>query len=799
MIICLLFTGLSMPLMSQTVNVKSEVTRQPLKVVSISSKQPEVSLTTDGNGQADISGMKGADSITFRLLGYRSAVRSYSEIKANDFTVYLQRSDISLDNVTISATRWEQKQKDVPNKIATITSEEVTLQNPQTAADLLGTSGEVYIQKSQLGGGSPMMRGFATQRVLLVVDGVRMNTAIFRGGNLQNVISLDPFSIEMTEALFGPSSVMYGSDAIGGVMSFQTLPAELSETDEPRIDGNAVARYSSANSEQTGHFDINIGLDKWAWRTSISHSDYGDQHMGSFGPDAYLRPQYAKRIDSQDVAVRNDQPEVQKPSGFTMTYLMQKIRYQPSESWDLSYGFHYSTTSDIPRYDRLYRRNNGRPGNAEWYYGPQKWMQNNLTIEHKQSNPLYNNARLTVAQQFFEESRHDRDFGDPNMRHRVEQIDVYTANLDLERSFGDKHTLFYGAEGVVNQVGSEAWEENINTGVEQDVGTRYPDGSNWNSYAGYLNYRFAISNQVTLRAGARYNQVTAQAEFDTSFYPLPFTSAELNTGAFTGSLGLVYRSVTDWEIYGNLSTGFRAPNIDDIGKVFDSEPGSVIVPNPDLGPEYAYNAEVGIAKMFNQVVKVDVTGFYTLLENALVRRDFSLNGRDSIVYDGTLSQVQALKNASQARVWGVQGGIEVKLPNGIGLSSRINVQEGEELRDEGKNVPLRHAAPTFGETHLTYSRERMKLDLYSRYNGEIAYDDLSPSEKGKPHLYAPDGNGNHHSPAWYTLNFKALYQLTDVFMLTAGVENITDQRYRTYSSGIAAPGRNFILSVKASF
>ncbi|PSR02459.1 MAG: TonB-dependent receptor, partial [Bacteroidetes bacterium SW_11_45_7] len=304
---------------------------------------------------------------------------------------------------------------------------------------------------------------------------------------------------------------------------------------------------------------------------------------------------------------------------------------------------------------------------------------------------------------------------------------------------------------------------------------------------------------VTLRAGARYNQVTAQADFDTTFYPLPFTSAELNTGAFTGSLGLVYRSVTDWEIYGNLSTGFRAPNIDDIGKVFDSEPGSVIVPNPDLGPEYAYNAEVGIAKTFNQVVKVDVTGFYTLLDNALVRRDFSLNGRDSIVYDGTLSQVQALKNASRARVWGVQGGIEVKLPNGIGLSSRINVQEGEELRDEGKNVPLRHAAPTFGETHLTYARNRMKLDLYSRYNGEIAYDDLSPSEKEKPHLYAPDGNGNHYSPAWYTLNFKALYQLTDIFTLTAGVENITDQRYRTYSSGIAAPGRNFILSVKASF
>ncbi len=72
-------------------------------------------------------------------------------------------------------------------------------------------------------------------------------------------------------------------------------------------------------------------------------------------------------------------------------------------------------------------------------------------------------------------------------------------------------------------------------------------------------------------------------------------------------------------------------------------------------------------------------------------------------------------------------------------------------------------------------------------------------EQGKTEIYAKDENGNPYSPGWYTLNFKALYQITNYLAVSAGLENITDQRYRPYSSGISAPGRNFILSLRANF
>jgi hemoglobin/transferrin/lactoferrin receptor protein len=183
----------------------------------------------------------------------------------------------------------------------------------------------------------------------------------------------------------------------------------------------------------------------------------------------------------------------------------------------------------------------------------------------------------------------------------------------------------------------------------------------------------------------------------------------------------------------------------------------------------------------------------------MVRRDFTLNGLDSIMYDGEMCRVQAIQNAAFATVYGIQAGLEVKLPAGFGFTSQFNYQKGEEELDDGTKSSLRHAAPWFGISHFTYKVHKLELDLYAVYNGEISYANLCEEERGKDYLYAKDADGNPYAPAWYTLNIKALYQLTDNFTISAGVENITDRRYQPYSSGIAGPGRNFILALKARF
>ncbi|GCC51344.1 TonB-dependent receptor [Chryseotalea sanaruensis] len=718
-------------------------------------------------------------------------------LKANNYMLTLAEDPLALEEIVVSGTRWSQGSANLPSRISSISNRDMALQNPQTAADLLGASGDVFIQKSQQGGGSPMIRGFSTNRLLYAVDGIRMNTAIFRSGNLQNVISLDPFATEQTEVLFGPGSVIYGSDAIGGVMSFQTLTPQLASNGRTFTSGKAVARYASANKENTFHFDVNAGWKKWALVTSFSSNDFGDLKMGKHGPAEYLRPFYVNRQDSVDVIVTNDDPLIQRPSGYSQINVMQKVRFVPSKAWDIQLGLHYSTTSEYSRYDRHVRYRNGLPRYGEWSYGPQMWNMTNLSVTHKQANALYNQLAIRLAHQGFEESRISRDINRPSRETRIEAVQAYSANFDFVKAL-QIGTLFYGLEFVSDDVTSTGINENIATGVRGAGPARYPQAT-WASYAAYANYQHTLSEKTTLQVGARYNQFMLDATFDTSFYPFPFTTAEVNKGALTGSTGLVSKISNHFILSVNGSTGFRSPNVDDLGKVFDSADGAVTIPNPDLESEYAYNGEISLVKVFGTRVKTDLTAYYTMLENAMVRRDFLLNGEDSIVYDGELSKVEAIQNAAVATVFGLQANIEIKLSEEFMLSSKFNYQKGEEELDDGTTSPSRHAAPWFGLTRLTYNTKHVTMQFYAQYSGERKFSDLPQEEQGKPEIYAKDENGDPYSPGWYTLNFKANYQANDKIIIGAGLENITDKRYRPYSSGIVAPGRNMVISLTVKF
>lgn len=799
----LIWMILACPILSvaQNVTIKDKDSGEPLELATLFSQSSNVFLTTNAEGQADITPFIGAENIAIRHLGYRQIVVSYAEIKNQNFELFLEATNLNLDAVVISGTKWRQSSDNVPNKIHSISQKEVALQNPQTAADLLGVSGKVFIQKSQQGGGSPMIRGFATNRLLYTIDGVRMNTAIFRGGNLQNVISLDPFATESAEVLFGPGSVIYGSDAIGGVMSFHTLTPQLSLPDDnPLVTGKAVTRYSSANNEQTGHFDVNIGWKKWAIVTSFSSWDYDHLRQGSNGPDEYLKGYYTQRQDSTDVVITQDDPLLQIPSAYSQINLMQKIRFAPNEKWDIQYGFHLSETSPYGRYDRHNRVRNGTARYAEWNYGPQKWMMNNLSVSYASSNTVFDQMTIRLAQQSFEESRIERSLNSDERNTQTENVEAYSANLDFVKRVGMKNTLFYGVEYVTNDVKSDGTVTNISTNDVEQIASRYP-ASTWTSMAVYVNDDFKVSDKLNVQAGVRYNQFELDADFtqNLAYYPFPFQTANINNASLTGSLGAVYRPSKSWVINANLGTAFRSPNVDDIGKVFDSEPGAVTIPNPDLEAEYAYNFDLGIAKVFGEKVKVDVTGYYTILENALVRRNFQLNGQDSILYDGDLSQVQAIQNAAVSNVYGVQAGLEISLAGGFSFSSDVNYQIGEEELDDGTTSASRHAAPFFGVARLNYKAKRLNIQWYANYQGEISAEGLAEEEKRKNEIYAQDSNGNNYAPAWYTLNVKGMYYLTEVFTFSAGIENITDQRYRPYSSGLSGAGRNYVASIRYNF
>ncbi|HAJ83028.1 MAG TPA: TonB-dependent receptor, partial [Zunongwangia profunda] len=183
-------------------------TEEPLSNVMIFNAEKTKTSLSNFEGRADISKFDSTEVLFFQHISHEVFKIKKSAIKNQ--IVYLQEDQNKLDQVVLSVAKFQLQKDEIPQKIVSIDKEDVLLNSPQTSADLLESTGQVFVQKSQLGGGSPMIRGFATNRVLISVDGVRMNTAIFRSGNLQNVINIDPLAIERAEVILGPGSMVYG-------------------------------------------------------------------------------------------------------------------------------------------------------------------------------------------------------------------------------------------------------------------------------------------------------------------------------------------------------------------------------------------------------------------------------------------------------------------------------------------------------------------------------------------------------------------------------------------------------------
>ena len=795
---------------SQEIYVLDEITMDPISGALLYQELEDgkkKGIMSDINGAVSLSEFETNTFITISHISYVNRTLEFSNIKGN---ILLKPDSNNLDEIVISASKFSQNLKEISQRVIFISTEDVVLSNPQTSADLLSSSGNVYIQKSQLGGGSPMIRGFSTNRLTLSVDGVRLNNAIFRGGNIQNVISLDPFNIQNTEIVLGSSSVIYGSDAIGGAMNFQTKKPVFSESDSIFFKLNSISRNSSANKEKTAHVDFNLGSKKFASLTSFTFSDFDDLKMGDNGPSDYLRPEYVQQVEGEDVIFSNPNPRIQKHTGYSQFNFMQKFLLKTDKTeYDL--GLHYSSTSNIPRYDRLIRYNNdtNELHYGEWYYGPQKWLLINSKVTKESfKSPIYDKLILTTAYQKFDESRFSRKINSTDKKQFKEQVNIFSLNLDFEKSYDEKSYFSYGIEYLNNKVNSTASLSNISNGSFSSIATRYPDDSTWESLASYLTYKYKSSKDLIFHYGLRYSHIIINADLsaNNSFHNFPFSNANLNTGALTGALGLswVQNDTFQWKF--NVTTAFRAPNIDDIGKIFDSAPGIVVVPNPDLKPEKSFGLELGSLISVNSKINFDFAVYYTHLYNSMIRSPFSMtvdsddpSGSsiiNQIIYDGELSDIYAIQNTSKSWLYGFETGLKINLSDNFDFKTQYNYLNGEQRDMEGAtNLPVRHVSPHFGNVHFIYSKNKTKVDLFFNYNSKLSFSQLSNSERDKPYLYATDENGNPYSPSWHTFNLRTLYELNKNFQFTASIENISNKLYRPYSSGISAPGLNFIFSV----
>ena len=813
-----LFTFLSS--FGQTITVRDSITNRTLENIAVFNPQKTKSALSNNRGVIKIDDFDDNDIIIFQHPSYKTVHYTKDQLKKLNYKLHLSHHIRMLKEFVLSASKFEEKKADIPFRMEIIDHKQIELLNPQTSADVLHMTGKIMIQKSQMGGGSPVIRGFEANKILLVVDGVRMNNAIYRSGHLHNIITIDNAILERTEIIFGPGSVVYGSDALGGVMHFYTKNPQLAVSDTSinsnffasKQDLNAYIRYSSANNEQTTHFDFQLGFKKIGFLTSITHSEFGDLRMGQVRqaeyPDFGKVFYYARRINGKDTMLANNNHNIHKPTGYSQDNLMQKILYRPNEFLNFTLNVQYSTSSDIPRFDRL---NDTLQGGglkfAEWYYGPQKRLFTSLNINLNSKSKWFDESKLVLAYQKIDEDRITRKFGEPDRINRQEDVKVYSMNLDFMKKITPLHNLQYGLEFTHNDVRSTAFSENIVDTTVDVATTRYPDGGSiMQTFAGYLNYKWHLGKKSIVNTGMRYSHTLLHSDFiDTTIYKFPFNEIDINTGALTGSASIVYRPADSWQVDLLASTGFRSPNVDDYGKIFAKD-DFVTIPNDNLKPEYIYSGEVGINKSLkNDLIKINTSVFYTYLTDAVVRREFELNGADSLVYEGDTLKILANTNAGKAVIYGGYLGITVNITHDIIFNSNVSYTYGKDITDD---VPLAHIPPFFGKTSISYQFKNLKSVFYSYYNGWKRKKDYSPSNVDN--LSEATENG---TPPWYTLNFTSSYKIhfsnknkspspssvaENTLLLQFAVENILDHHYKPFASGISAPGRNFIITLRVT-
>jgi hemoglobin/transferrin/lactoferrin receptor protein len=408
----------------------------------------------------------------------------------------------------------------------------------------------------------------------------------------------------------------------------------------------------------------------------------------------------------------------------------------------------------------------------------------------------------------------------------VENVKVWGFTIDGRKTWGN-HELSVGADGQLNDLESTATRTNLTNGNVTKLDTRYPDGENsMNYFAVYAQHLYKFSGgKFVLNDGIRLQAVRLKSTIsDNSFFNLPVTEVEQNSEAVTGNIGLIYNPGRNTKIALSLASGFRAPNIDDLAKVFESSTSArqVVVPNTDLKPEYTYNIDLSITHIFAEKVKVELSGFHTWFRNAIVKAPFGLNGQDSITYNGVRSQVLASQNRNKAQLYGFSARIDAAITDHLSASASVNYTRGRfevdpkeaslvfMKRANGTYIdsvasvsskPLDHIPPVFGRAALNYEKAGFNTELSVIFNGWKRIKDFNADGEDNAQYAAPNGYVPRTVipdgfPAWYTLNWRGSYTFGKSITLQVAVENILDRNYRYFASGFSAAGRNFIFAVR---
>lgn len=642
----------------------------------------------------------------------------------------------SLNEVVITAQRSKQQNIYVPYSVNAVSRQTLDEFNPRTTPEaLVGVNG-IFIQKTNHGGGSPFIRGLTGNQTLILVDGIRLNNSTFRYGPNQYLNTIDAFTIKRIEVAKGTGSVQYGTDAIGGVLHI--IIREPHFTDEKQtVKGRLIGKYMTGDMEKTIRGEVQYSSKKFAFLTGISKRDFGD-------------------------IIGGDTTSKQSPSGYDEWSFDAKAKFLLKENMQLILANQLLQQQHVPVYHKV-RLENFSLNEMD----PQQRLFSYAKLISQSRSRLFKETEFTISFQQGTEGRNSRKNGSTTLRKERDKTSTIGITVDVASAFNKIWTANSGIEVYTDRVGSIREDINIQTGSSSSKRGLYPDDSKYGNYSFYSLHHFRYGKWIA-DAGLRFNTFSIQIN-DTTL-----GNVKITPSALVGNVAVMYAVGRQQTLYAAFSSGYRAPNVDDMGTLgivdFRYE-----VPTADLLPEKSMHTELGY-KFQGKQFSGTIAAYYMHLSNLITR--VKMEGQIINSY-----QVYQKENSESAFIKGAEAEFNWQIVKSVTFGGGIAYAYGQNLT---KAEPLRRVPPLNGRLMGTYRKNKWFATAELHFASQ--QDRLAQGDKEDNRI--PAGG----TPGWEVINFYGGYKLRKVHV-GIGLQNVLNEDYRTHGSGINGVGRSAWISL----
>jgi len=644
-------------------------------------------------------------------------------------------SSKKLFEVVVTAQRQKQPKLLVPFSVSTMDKTQIQQYQYRTTPEAMMAINGVFVQKTNHGGGSPFLRGVTGNQTLILIDGIRLNNATFRYGPNQYLNTVDAYSIGKIEVAKGTGSVQYGTDAIGGVINLITVDPTFS-VDSARFAGRALVKYMTGDMEKTLRGEATYSSKKVAVLAGISSRNFGD-------------------------VIGGDTTGVQHPSGYKEWAIDLKAKFLLKSNVQLTLANQILQQQHVPVYHKV-RLENFRLNEMD---PQQRWLSYaRLQLQHP--NKWIKETQITFAFQQGIEGRVSSKNGSTIIQKEKDQTQTVSVTANVFSDINKRWSANSGIEVYADRVKSSRTEFNMLTNNSIYKRGLYPNNASANNYSAYSLHHIQQGKWI-VDAGLRVNL------FNIGILDTTLGDVQLSPAALVSNVAVLYQLSQQQKLYASYSSGYRAPNIDDMGTLgivdFRYE-----VPTANLAPEKSQHTEIGY-KYQSKLVSATVAAYYMHLSNLITRvrtTNAPINGYT----------VYKKENTESAFIKGIEAELMAQLLRQVSVNAGVSYTYGQSL---SKNEPLRRIPPFNGRMAASFKN----LCWFASAEWQFASKQTRLAQGDK------DDNriGKNGTAGWQLINLYAGYHLRRI-QLNMGLQNLFNQDYKTHGSGINGVGRSAWIS-----